>query len=457
MVKPLLKKLSLDPEIFKNFRPISNLSFLSKIIERIAAKRLFDHMTENGLHDIMQSAYKPCHSTETALLRVKNDILSAIDKKSGVFLALIDLSAAFDTVDHEILLTFLEHTIGIKGSALNWFKSYLSGRKQRISIDNVMSHLAELLFGVPQGSVMGPFKFCVYTLPIGAIIRSHGLSYHIYADDTQVYLALDINDPQHALDRLNACLADIRSWMIQNKLKINDSKTEFIILASPNAHSKLQSDLKLHIGKSCIKPALSAKNLGVIFDKHLKMEAQVTNICKSANFHLRNIGAIRHLLTDSSAQQLVHSFITSRLDYCNSLLIGLPDSQLNRLQRIQNNAARVVSKTKKFDHISPVLKSLHWLPIRKRIEFKTLLLSYRCVNGMAPQYLAELLTPYVPSRKLRSADQNLLHVPACRLKSYGEKCFSVSAPKAWNNLPLDIKMSSSLDMFKKRLKTHLFK
>jgi hypothetical protein len=457
MVKPLLKKLSLDPEIFKNFRPISNLSFLSKIIERIAAKRLFDHMTENGLHDIMQSAYKPCHSTETALLHVKNDILSAIDKKSGVFLALIDLRAAFHTVDHEILLTFLEHTIGIKGSALNWFKSYLSGRTQCISIDNVMSHLAELLFGVPQGSVMGPFKFCVYTLPIGAIIRSHGLSYHIYADDTQVYLAFDINDPQHALDRLNACLADIRSWMIQNKLKINDSKTEFIILASPNALSKLQSNLKLHIGKSCINPASSAKNLGVIFDKHLKMEAQVTNICKSANFHLRNIGAIRHLLTDSSAQQLVHSFITSRLDYCNSLLIGLPDSQLNRLQRIQNNAARVVSKTKKFDHVSPVLKSLHWLPIRKRIEFKTLLLSYRCVNGMAPQYLAELLTPYVPSRKLRSADQNLLHVPACRLKSYGEKCFSVSAPKAWNNLPLDIKMSSSLDMFKKRLKTHLFK
>jgi hypothetical protein len=245
-------------------------------------------------------------------------------------------------VDHKILLTFLENTKGIRGSALNWFSSYLSGRTQCISIDNVMSHLIELLFGVPQGSVMGPFKFCVYTLPIGAIIRSHGLGYHIYADDTQIYVAFESDDPKQALDKLNACLRDIRSWMIQNKLKINDSKTEFLILASPNAYSKLNSDLELHVGNSHIKPAPSAKNLGVIFDKHLQMEAQVTGICRSANFHLRNIGAIRHLLTDSSSQKLVHSFITSRLDYCNSLLIGLPDSQLNRLQRIQNNAARVV-------------------------------------------------------------------------------------------------------------------
>jgi hypothetical protein len=456
LVKPLLKKVSLDPEILKHYRPISNLSFLSKIIERVAAKRLFEHMTENGLHDIMQSAYKPCHSTETALLRVQNDLRSAIDKKSGVFLALLDLSAAFDTIDHKILLTFLENTIGIRGSALNWFSSYLSGRTQCISIDNVMSHLIELLFGVPQGSVMGPFKFCVYTLPIGAIIRSHGLGYHIYADDTQIYVAFESDDPKQALDKLNACLTDIRSWMIQNKLKINDSKTEFLILASPNAYSKLNSDLELHVGNSHIKPAPSAKNLGVIFDKHLKMEAQVTGICRSANFHLRNIGAIRHLLTDSSSQQLVHSFITSRLDYCNSLLIGLPDSQLNRLQRIQNNAARVVSKIKKFDHVSPVLHELHWLPVHKRIVFKTLLLTYRCVNGMAPQYLSDLITPYASSRHLRSSDKQLLHVPTCRLKSYGEKCFSVAAPKAWNNLPLHIRMSSSLNIFKTKLKTYLF-
>ena len=341
----------------------------------------------------------------------QKDILSAIDKKSGIFLALIDLSAAFDTVDHSILLSFLHDTIGIRGSAFNWFKSNLSGRTQCVSIDNIMSELIEMLFGVPQGSVLGPFKFCIYTLPIGAIIRFHGLNYHIYADDTQVYLAFEVDDPQQALDKLNACLSDIRTWMIKNKLKINDDKTEFLVIASANGHSKISSDNKLKVGNALIPPSSSARNLGVIFDDHMNMEDHVTSVCKSARFHLRNIGAIRNFLTDDAAAQLVHSFITSRIDYCNSLLIGLPDTQIKRLQRIQNNAARIVSKVKKFDHISPVLRQLHWLPVHQRIVFKTLLLTYRIVNGMAPEYLKDLLTFYKPSRSLRSAEQHQLVVP----------------------------------------------
>ena len=193
-----------------------------------------------------------------------------------------------------------------------------------------------------------------------------------------------------------------------------------------------------------------------MFDKNLNMEAQVTNICKSANFHLRNIGAIRSTLTDSSAEQLVHSFITSRLDYCNSLLIGLPDTQIKRLQRIQNNAARIVARIKKFDHVSQILSELHWLPVKKRIQFKMLLLTYRCLHGMAPQYLTELITPYEPSRQLRSSDKSLLTVPTSRLKTYGDKSFSVAAPKAWNKLPFDIRSQTTLEHFKKNLKTHLF-
>ena len=240
LVKPLLKKISLNPEIFKNFRPVSNLSFLSKVIERVAAKRLFAHMSENELHDLLQSAYKPGHSTETALLRVQNDILSALDNKSGVFLALIDLSAAFDTVDHNILLTFLRDTIGLCESALEWCKSYLTGRTQCVSIDNVLSDVSDLLYGVPRGSVMGSLKFCLYTLPLGSIIKAHGFSYHIYADDTQVYLTFSLDEQEEALQKLNSCFRDIRTWMIKNKLKINDEQTEFLIIGgSPYTHNNL--------------------------------------------------------------------------------------------------------------------------------------------------------------------------------------------------------------------------
>ena len=457
LVRPLLKKLSLNPEIFKNFRPVSNLSFLSKIIEKVVANRLFQHMTANDLHDMMQSAYKPYHSTESALLRVQNDILSALDNKSGVFLALIDLSAAFDTVDHKILLDFLQNTIGVHGAAWNWFKSYLTGRSQQVSIESVVSEVAHLLYGVPQGSVLGPIKYCIYTLPIGAIIRSHGLQYSVYADDTQVYLSFDINDSDVALKKLNSCLSDIRTWMLHNKLKINDDKTEFLLLSSANLRSKMNSNHELNVGNASIPTSSTARNLGVIFDSHMTMDKHITSVCKSANFHLRNISSIRNVLTDSSASQLVHSMITSRLDYCNSLLIGIPDCQINRLQRIQNNAARVVSRVKKFDHISPILHSLHWLPVKERIHFKTMLLTYKALHGKAPVYLSELLTPYTPARQLRSGDKHLLTVPKSNTKTYGDRTFSIKAPRLWNDLPLEIRLSDSVDSFKRRLKTYLFK
>ena len=172
--------------------------------------------------------------------------------------------------------------------------------------------------------------------------------------------------------------------MITNKLKINDSTTEFLIIASPHAHSKIISDLNLHVGNSVMKPSKSIKNLGVIIDKNLNVESQVPNICKSTHFHLRNIGSISFYLSDPSANQLVHSFLTSRLDYCNLLLIGLPDSQIHRLQRIQNSTAHGVLKIRKYDHIFPVLSQLHCLPVKKRTQFKMLLLTYWCLHGMAP-------------------------------------------------------------------------
>ena len=205
VVQPLLKKSTLDKEVLKNYRPVSNLSFVSKIIEKVIASRLIEHMKENDLLDPMQSAYRKGHSTETALLRVHNDIVSAIDKGHGVFLVLLDLSTAFDTVDHDILLSFLNTHVGLRGNVLNLFRSYLSGRTQRVLVDGVLSELCELHYGVPQGSVLGPIEFCTYTLPLGAILRYHKLSYHIYADDTQIYCSFNIKEPQVDLDTIISC------------------------------------------------------------------------------------------------------------------------------------------------------------------------------------------------------------------------------------------------------------
>ena len=217
IVTPLLKKSTLDPDILKNYRPVSNLSYISKLLERVVAGRLTDYMTENNLHEHLQSAYKPGHSTETALVKVQNDILTSIDQHGVVILVMLDLSAAFNTIDHDILFSRMENTLGITGQALAWFKSYLSGRTLRIKIDKSFSELQDILWSVPQGSVLGPLLFLIYLLPLGKLIRKHGLELHIYADDTQLYLAIK-PITQQAVDigvaRLEGCLTDIVAQLV---------------------------------------------------------------------------------------------------------------------------------------------------------------------------------------------------------------------------------------------------
>ena len=240
--------------------------------------------------------------------------------------------------------------------------------------------------------------------------------------------------------------------------KINDDKTELLIITSP--HSKFATDLQLSIGQCEITPTSKCKSLGVMLDDHFDMDAQIKNICRSAHFHLRNIRAIRPLLPDSAAAQLVHSLVTSRLDYCNSLLNGVPGYRIHPLQRVQNIAARIVSRCSRDIDSEDVLQSLNWLPIKYRITFKVLLIVYKCVNDLAPKYLSDLFIPYKKDRTVRNNFKHLLDCPENRdakSKSYGHRAFGFAGADMWNTLPLDIKLSSSVSVFKSKLKTHLFK
>ena len=202
------------------------------------------------------------------------------------------------------------------------------------------------------------------------------------------------------------------------------------------------------IGKSNVVLASSVRDLGVTLDCHLDMNARVNQLCKSAYFSLRHVGQVRKKLT--------HALITSKLDQCNSLLYGLPDKEISKIQRIQNSAARLVTRTKRQEHITQVLRKLHWLPIKKRIIYKILLLTYKSLKGLAPDYLRDLLDLYVPTRILRAGSKHLLRVPRFRTKYYGGRAFSSCAPKHWNQLPSYIKQAASVEIFKKELKTFLF-
>ena len=460
LVTPLLKKDDLDPEVLKNYRPVSNLSFLSKVLERVVAARLTNYMTINQLHEPMQSAYRACHSTETALVRVQNDILRTLDQGGAAILVLLDLSAAFDTIDHSILLSRMESVLGVKGSALQWFKSYLLGRKQRIKINDDFSENQEILWSVPQGSVLGAILFLIYIIPLAQLIRSYGLNNHGYADDTQLCLSFKKTSDNAIVKReilnLEKCLCDISVWMSQNKLKLNNDKTEIILFGSKKHLAELNIKSLSVAGTDVSVASEPVRNLGAMFDSQLIMAPHVKSVVKKSSFHLRNIGKARRVLTEDATKTVMQSLVMSRLDYCNALLIGIQQDLIAKLQRLQNSAARIVSRTRKYEHITPVLIKLHWLPIKFRIQFKVLLLVYKALNGLAPKYIKELLVPYKPRRHLRSEAKGLLDEPRTRLK-FGDRAFSISAPRLWNALPQHLKDSTSCQAFKKCLKTHLFR
>ena len=247
--------------------------------------------------------------------------------------------------------------------------------------------------------------------------------------------------------------------MLQNKLMLNDSKTELLIIGTFKQISKLKFE-GVSVGDSVIEPSISARNLGVYFDTHLNMETHITNICKSTYYMIYNIRCIRKYLDQDSVKTIVHACITSKLDYCNGLLYGLPESQIGRLQRVQNTCVRLICGGSKFSRITPLLRDLHWLPVRQRISFKILLIVYKALIGQAPGYITELLKikSHKHTHNLRcSQDTLLLQTPSCKTKlTLGDRAFACAAPKLWNNLPLEIRKSPSLNNFKSKLKAYFF-
>lgn len=458
LVTPLIKKPSLDPQDVKNYRPVSNLSFVSKVVERVVAARLDAYITENGLHENMQSAYRLHHGVESALLKVHDDIIGALDRREAVMLIFLDLSAAFDTIDHDLLLRRLHDDFGIRGQCLAWLQSYVRARCQVVRIGGVLSADATLNFGVPQGSVLGPILFILYTKPMASIARRHDLQAHFYADDSQLYVSFSPQVPgdEAAIARkVEACLSETRRWMLANMLKQNDDKTEFIIVCSTNVRKQI-SGAPLTVGDASIPPSPSVRNLGVTFDAEMTLHPHFKKVCQAAYLHLRNIALIRPALTDKAAECLIHAFITSRLDFCNSLYAGLPSSSLNMLQAVQNAAARLLTRNGKYDHVTPILCQLHWLPITSRIQYKILLLVYKALNGLAPVYVRDMLRYRNARPGLRSTGR-LLDIPRTKTLTYGNRAFSTVGPRLWNSLPADLKTAPSLNVFKANLKTHLFK
>ena len=321
----------------------------------------------------------------------------------------------------------------------------------------------EMEYGLPQGSIIGPRAFTIYTIPIARIIKKHNLSYHFYADDIQIYASFDPSDPssiQAALSSISACIKEIQSWMTANFLKLNEDKTEFFVALSSHFKRKMPK-VSLKIGNDTIHPSTTVRNLGVIFDDVMSMSPHITALSKRITFQLRNITRIRRFLDFNTCNRIIRSLVLSRLDNGNALLMGTNATDIMKLQRLQNWGAKIIFRAGKFDHVSQFLRKLHWLPVTERIQYKILMYVFKCLHELGPKYFKSAISLYEPTRAgLRSSlDTTRLTVPNFNskgLESAYKKSFSLEAPSLWNALPSDIRCSASLSAFKTALKTHLF-
>ena len=307
--------------------------------------------------------------------------------------------------------------------------------------------------GVPQGSSLGSLLFILYTNKLFDVIHHHLPTAYCFADDTELYLAFNLSSDaaqDAATTAMENCLRDIRNWMITDRLMINDEKTEFMLIGTKAQPAKVKS-ITLTIGESVILPSEEPiRNLGAWFDCTFNLNHYINKICRSAYYHLHNIRRIRKYLSRGSTEKLIHAFVTSHLGYCNGLLYGLPKNAIVKLQRVQNAAARILYCVPRFSHITPLLHELHWLPVKYRIEYKIITLTFKAIHGTALRYITELITFKTSScYSLRSNNKLLLCPPSFRtLSTLGDRAFIATAPELWDVLPINLGSISDFNVFK---------
>ena len=383
VVFPTFKKgPNVNHDDVRSYGPMSNLSTLSKILERFVCSQLVGFLDKNALFPEQQSVYRKNHSTVTAVLKVMSDILLTFDEGRLILLTSLDMSSAFDTVDHATLLSRLYHTFGFDKCVLSWFSSYLSSRSQSVSAHHVMSKSIPITCGVPQGSVLGPILFLLYTANIPAIVTNCGLSIHLYADDVLIYGSCKPAECDLLSKRISDCIDHVSEWLKSNNLLLNEQKTN-VMWCSSNRRSHQIPDFPVRIGSVYVNPVSVIKFLGIYVDCHLTMKKHVSNTVSSCFSMLRQIRSIRRCVSRPLLINLISSLVFSRLDYSCSSLIGQTSITFRRLQSVINASARVAYSRRMTDSISPLLRDLHWLKFR-------FVWTFGCVNWFIVVLMVQL-------------------------------------------------------------------
>jgi len=385
-ITPVIKKPGLGEGSPSSYWPISNLSVISKLLQRLVARQLSTYLDTHRLLPATQFGFRRGHSTETATIRILSDLLDSVDRGDTAVLVLLDLTAAFDTVDHEILLKRLQVTFGVDDVALTRFSSYLAGRKQHVRCGGSYSRITDVICGVPQGSVLGPILFIIYTADLAWIVADHGLSLHLYADDSQIYGACPPTATCSLSVGISLAIDDISTWMRCNRPAPSpDAEKTEVMRWCASAHRQSQLPrCSITVAGASVKPISTVRDLGVYIDIDLGAATHVRRTVSRCFAALRQLRLLGRYVTNDCFHSLVVSLVHSRLDYGNFVYVGLPVYLQRRLQAVLNAAARLVFRLCRYDHVTDALAVLHWLRLPERVNFKLALMAYRVLNGMTP-------------------------------------------------------------------------
>lgn len=450
-----LPKIS-NPLLPNQFRPISILPFLSKIIESVVHKQIIEYLNKSNLFNQFQSGFRAGHSTTTALLKVTEDMRAGMEKSQVTVLVLVDFSNAFNAVDHDLLLAVLEH-LNFSTFSLHWFSSYLKGRRQAIRTAQSFSDWCELDAGVPQGGILSPLLFSLFINMLSSYLHC---SYHFYADDLQLYKHSMAEKVDETIESLNVDLLELQSWSKLFGIQVNPDKCQAIIVGSSRQLCKIDfAELTpLRYNNSVIPFSHTVKDLGLLIDSNLTWSSQINEVSRKFYASLHSVIRFKNFLPLSTKISLVNTLLLPIIDYADICYLDISEEYLNKLDRLLNTCIRFIFGLRKYDHISQYRAKLKWLRIRERRNSRILCLLYSVLNDPnSPSYLKSSFN-YVADthdRNLRSTYSLHLAMPR-HTTSFLEKSFGVVAVHLWNELPSKVKRAPSKEVFKKLVRLHYF-
>ena len=442
-VLPVFK--SGDKTDLGNYRPISIISAIAKVFGRLVYDQFYTYLTSNQLINTYQSGFRSTYSTLTSLLESTNSWCVNIDKGLLNGVVFIDMKKAFDTIDYDILLSKLA-AYGVDKLALSWFQSYLTNRKQKCFVNGQFSCISTTTIGVPQGSIIGPLLFLVY---INDLPNCLGDGFpRMFADDTNIsFSSENLFELENAI---NSSLINLNKWLIANKLSLNIAKTEFMVIGSRQRLSTFNNyELRVTVDDEQVRQVNSTKTLGLTLDENLTWKNHVEGISKKISSGIGALKRVRGLIDQETAIKAYKGFIEPYFSYCAPVWDGLGTTLSDRLQKLQNRAARVITRSTYDISSSYLLDELQWNPLSIERQKKKAIVMFKTLNGQTPQYLEEMFSSRSWYYSLRNINRKLF-IPKPNT-DYLKRSFSYSGASLWNSLPESLRLSASLQSFKTNL------